>query len=345
MMNNYIHKIKEALKVFLKDPLFLRHWEMPYYSRNRNDNQLSVRAGYSGGKLYHYNGDGNNFVQNIYTGIMPFTHMVGQREKYPVKVEPASPQKEKLLASGISNRSYPTFLADALYDFVRTTSHSLFMYGVTLFEVVYEKDTAGNITSFHFEYLDEKYLFRFSGNYYQIIPWWVAQKSHVRVQIAKIPIEKILRIDFPKELGGKRRLQKMLKRLWELSKEIIPKFQMDAMGQNSNIGFNFEDYKRGRYLEAASTTSRFGWNQGQTSTNYITEYYWFLRYIREVKAQTIIRDTVISRLNDFFSGSLLNLGTRVSIENLPTLAKIEEQEKLMREGNVKFIDVFNSLKI
>ena len=136
---------------------------MPYYSRNRNDNQLSVRAGYSGGKLYHYNGDGNNFVQNIYTGIMPFTHMVGQREKYPVKVEPASPQKEKLLASGISNRSYPTFLADALYDFVRTTSHSLFMYGVTLFEVVYEKDTAGNITSFHFEYLDEKYLFRFSG--------------------------------------------------------------------------------------------------------------------------------------------------------------------------------------
>lgn len=318
---------------------------MSYYSRNRNDNQLSVRAGYHSGKLYHYNGDGNNFVQHIYTGIMPFTHMAGQREKYPAKVEPASPDKERLIASGISNRSYPRFLADALYDFVRTTSHSLFMHGIALFEVVYEKDTSGNLTSFKFEHIDEKYLFRLFGSYYQIIPWWIAKQSHVRVQIVKIPSEKVFRIEFPKKLGGKRRLQRVLKRLWQLSKEIIPKFQMDAMGENKNIGFNFEDYKRGKYLEAATVTSCFGWNQGQTSANYITEYYWFLRYLREVKTQTLVREEIISRLNDCLSGPVLNLAVKVLVENLPTIALIEEQERLMKKGDMKFIDVYNSLKI
>lgn len=344
IMNNYITKIKKILQDFLKDPLFLRRWEMSCYSRNRDDNQLSVRTRYSSGKLYHYNSDSNNFIQNIYNGIMPFSHMVGQREKYPVKIEPVSLQKEKIIASGIS-RSNQTLLADALYDFVGATSHSLFMHGIALFEVVYEKNTIGDITKFHFEYLDEKYLFRFFENYYQIIPWWIAKENNVRVQIVKIPAEKIFCIDFPKKLGGKRKLQRTLKRLWEISREGVPSFQMDAMRQNNNIGFNFEDYKKGRYLEIASLTSRFGWNQGKASTNYITEYYWFLRYLRQVKAQTLVREDVILRLNDFLNSSVLNLGVSLSIDNLPTLVKIEEQEKKMKEGNMKFMDIYNSLKI
>ena len=78
------------------------------------------------------------------------------------------------------------------------------------------------------------------------------------MQIIKIPAEKILRIDFPKQLGGKRKLQSMLRRLWQLSKEIIPKFQMDAMKENKQISFNFEDYQKGMYLEKAKLTSVFG---------------------------------------------------------------------------------------
>ncbi len=345
-MNNYFQKIKKLTQDFFKDPFFLKHWEMPYYSRRgQNDNQLSVRAVYSSGKLYHYNGIGNNFVQHMYTGIMPFAHMSGQREKYPAKVEPVSPQKEALIASGLSSRSYRTSLADALYDFVSKTSHSLFMYGVVLFELVYEKDTDGNITSFHLVHLDEKYIFRFFRSYYQVIPWWIASKSHVRVQIIKIPADKILRIDFPKKLGGRRKLQKTLKRLWQLSKEVIPEFYMEAIKQNKNISFNFEEYDKGKYLENARVTARFGWNQSQTSVNYITEYYWFLRYLRASRAQAIVRGEIMARLNDFLNGTVLNLGTRVSIENLPTVESINEQEELMKRGDMKFIDIHNAVEI
>jgi hypothetical protein len=344
-MSNYIQKIKKIAQEFFKDPLFLKRWEMPYYrAKDRTDNQLSVRVGYSGGRYYHYYGAGFDFVQHMYTGIVPFAHMSGQREKYPTKIEPNVPEKADLIAAAIADRGYGIFLADALYDFIRNTSHTLFTYGVALFEVVYEKDENGNITSFKFTHLGHSFVYRFFGDYYQIVPWWVAKRNHVKVQIVKIPAEKILKIKFPKKLGGHRKLKKTLKRLWKLSNELIPKFQMNAMEENKDIGFNLESYSKAKYLETAKQTSVFGWNQGQTS-NYVTEYYWLLRYLREVKAQAIVRAEILSTLNNFLNEPLLKLGVTVSVENLLTVESIEEQERLMKAGNVNFGDIHKATMI
>ena len=346
-MNNFIKKSKEFIKSFLKDPLFLNRWEESWYSRRRDDNQLSVRiSGRHRRKAYPYYGDSHLFVEDMYTGIMPFMIYKGEREKYPARIEPATTtQKQRIIASGISQRDHTFFLEDAICEFVRTTAHILFSDGVAFYEIVYKKNEVGEIESFEFELLQPFYLFCFWKNYYQVVPWWEAKESRIRAQIVKIPAEKILRIDFPKRYGGKRKIYSLLKRLYQLSKELIPEFQMQAMGKNENIGFNLDEFSKAKYLEIAKLTTQYGWNQRQRSDKYITEYYSMVRFLREKKLEATIRTHIIASLNEVLNRPPLNLNATIIIDNLFSVEKVEEQERLLEKGNVKFMDLFNSLKI
>ena len=346
-MNNFIKKAKEYIRTFLKDPLFLKHWVDPWHSRPQNNNQLSVRIlGGRRRKPYTYNGDGHMFVEDMYTGIMPFMIYRGEREKYPARIEPTpTPQKERLIIEGISQRDHTHFLEDALCEFVRTTAHILFSDGVAFYEIIYKKSPVGELESFELERLQPFYLYKFFKNYYQIVPWWEAKDSHIRVQIIKIPAEKILRIDFPQQYGGKRKLYFSLKRLWMLSKELIPGFQMKAMEENENIGFDMDEYSKAKYLEIAKVTKEFGWNQRQRSDKYITEYYSMLRFLRGKKLEAVIRSHIIENINKVLNRTPLNLNAKVVMENLLSVEKVEEQEKLLKAGNVKFMDIFNATKI
>ena len=345
-MNNFIKKIKEAIKSFLKDPLFLRRWEEPWYSQRRNDNQLSVRiSGRHKRKAYPYHGDLYMFVQDMYTGIMPFMIYRGEREKYPARLEPTTtPERQRMIVEGISNRDHRHFLEDAICEFVSTTANVLFSDGVAYYEIIYQKNDAGEVQNFGFELLQPFYLFRFWKNYYQIVPWWEAKESHTRAQIIKIPAEKILRIDFPKQYGGKRKLHYLLKRLYQLSKELIPKFQMDAMGKNENIGFDLDEFSRAKYLEIAKLTKKFGWGQRQRSDKYITEYYRMLRFLREKKLEAFLREHIIEELNKALNRQPLNLGVRMVMINMFSVTNVVEQEKLLKKGDVAFKDICNVLK-
>ncbi|MFA7654469.1 MAG: hypothetical protein WCX97_05570, partial [Candidatus Magasanikbacteria bacterium] len=72
-MNISNEKITKSIKNILKDPLFLKHWEDPFYShRHDDDNRLSVLLSGRRGKPYPYRGDSFMFIQDMYTGIMPF---------------------------------------------------------------------------------------------------------------------------------------------------------------------------------------------------------------------------------------------------------------------------------
>lgn len=338
--------MKESLKSFLKDPLFLHRWEDSFYSRGRDDNQLSVRiSGRSRRKPNSYNGDSHMFIEDMYAGIMPFMIYSGEREKYPTRIEPNFPEKKRIVANGISGRSHRSLLGDSLCDFVRTAAQVLFSDGVVLYEIVYQQKDSGEIENFDLELLQPFYLCRFLSNYYQFVPWWKAKESNIKVQVIKIPAEKILRIDFPKQFGGRKKIQRVLRRLWQLSKELIPKFQMDAIGENKQIGFDLNEFSRTKYLEIAELTKYIGWNQRQRSDDYITEYYSMLRSLRKKKLEAIIRNEIISKLNDALNSSPINLGVTIFIENLFSVEDVEKQEKILKEGNVTFMEIFNALKM
>lgn len=346
-MNNFIKKVKKFIKSFLKDPLFLKRWEEPWHLRRRDNNQLSVRiSARTRRKAYPYQGDSHMFIEDMYTGIMPFMIYRGEREKYPARTNPQiTAQKQRMIASGISRREHTYFLEDGICEFISSTTHSLFSDGVVFYEIVYKKNEAGEIESFDFEYIERFYLFRLGKSYYQIIPWWEAKESRTRVQVKKIPAEKIIRIDLPKQYGGKHRIYRILKRLYELSRELIPQFQMDAMSKNENIGYDHNEFDKAKFIEIAKLTKKFGWNQRSRSNKYITEYYQILRFLRNKKVEATIRTHLLNKLNEVLNRSPLNLGVTVTMENLFTVEDVEKQDKLLKEGNVKFMEIFNALKI
>jgi hypothetical protein len=347
-MNKKIQKIKDWWTKYKQDPFYLKHWEWENYTQNyRGENRLSQRlTGRFFAKRYPYSNSASEFTDSLYMEIMPSTVFTGTREKYPVELVPIQTIiKQRMIADGIGGRGYPTHLGDAVFDFVRRVAQTLFQDGVAFYEIVYKKNNAGEIESFGFEWLRSFYLFRFGKNYYQIIPWWEAKASHVRVQIIKISAEKIIKITFPKKLGGIRKIHRIMKRLYNLGKDIIPKFQMSTLEDNKNIGFDFELYNKNKYLEIAKLTRKIGWNQGVQSANYIIEYYSLIRFLRQKETEVIVRSEILSKLNEALNGTILNLGTKIVCSNLLTLEVIEAQKKALKAGDVAFMDIFNATNI
>lgn len=346
-MNKLIVKFKESILKFLKDkdPLFLGRWESPLYVGALRDNSKYVKVS---GRFRRSFSPGTNdtfmFIEDMYHRTVPFLPNRSDRENYPVTIEPADQVKEEMISSGISSRGYSVFLADAVNDFIRTAAHVLFQEGVVFYEIIYEKDETGKVTNFDLELIHPVYFFRLLSNYYQIIPWWVAKESHVRVQVVKIPCEKILRIDFPKEIGGKRNLIKTLKRLDRLGKEVIPQFHMDAMKKNMESGFDLAQYNTKKYLEIAQLTTFSGWNQRGSFSGNITEYYFMLRHVTEKRTLTILRDTILSKLNETFNRTPLNLGVKVIVHNLLSISDVEAQIKKLKTGDIAFKDIIDALK-
>lgn len=345
-MNDLFIKIKKQIKGFLIKALLLNKWESPYPRRNDHADQKSVWiSGRTRRKAYPYYHDSHMFVEDMYVGIMPFMIYRGEREKYPVVTEPAVDRtRERMIAEGVSGNERAFFLGDAISEFVRSTAHTLYQDGVAYFEINQTRND-GTLESFEFESVSPYGLYQFGSYYYQFVSWRDAKADQTRVQIVKIPKNKIFKIELPRELTSRGRYKRLLKRLYNGSKESIPTFQMKAMEQNKSIGFDLNEFGKGKYIEWAIRTKNFGWDQRQgfRGTNYITEYYSILRFLRKKKAEAKVRTMLINKLNEVLNSDPLNLGVRLQMQNLVTEEDVVAQEARLKEGGVKFIDIFNAL--
>lgn len=347
-MNDIFIKGKKWAKSFFVKALLLNKWESPYPRRNEHADQKSVWiSGRTRRKAYPYYHDSYMFVEDMYIGIMPIMIYRGEREKYPVVTEPAIDRTQgRMIAEGISGNERAFFLGDAISEFVRSTAHTLFQEGVAYFEINQTRNN-GVLESFEFESVSPYGLYRFGSYYYQFVSWRDAKADQTRVQIIRIPKNKIFKIEPPRELTSRSKYKKLLKRLYNGSKESIPSFQMKAMEQNKIIGFDLNEFSKGKYIEWAILTKSFGWDQRQgfRGTNYITEYYSMLRFLRKKKAEAKVRAMLISKLNEVLNSDPLNLSVRLEIQNLITEEDVIAQEARLKEGGVKFIDIINALNL
>lgn len=345
-MNDLFIKTKKQIKSFLVRTLLLNKWESQYSRRNEHPDQKSVWiSGRTRRKSYPYYHDSHMFVQDMYTGIMPFMIYRGEREKYPVITEPVLDRtQERMIAEGISGNERALFIGDAISEFVRSTAHTLYQEGVAYFEINQTRN-AGVLESFEFESVSPYGLYDLGSYYYQFVSWRDAKADQTRVQIVKIPKKKIFKIELPRDLANRSKYKKLLKRLYNGSKESIPSFQMKAMEQNKTIGFDLNEFGKGKYIEWAILTKNFGWDQrqGLRGTNYITEYYSILRFLRKKKAEAKVRTMLINKLNEVLNSDPLNLGVHLQMQNLITEEDVAAQEARLKKGGVKFIDIFNAL--
>lgn len=347
-MKTYFNKIKVALQAFWKDPLFLHVWDqdMYYARRGVQDNRLhkNIYGGYSH-ESYYLRSDTHMLIEDLYTGVMPYlNHRRAQAGDPSFSFSVAlDAVRQRMVAAGISDRNGGFDFTGAISDFIREATRQLMTYGVVYYELVYES-TGGQISSFSLDSIPNGYLFRIFGNYYQVIPWWVASRTRNTVGIIKIPGDKVLKIDFPKSLGGKRKLFRILKRLYKLSRDIFPAFTMAAMEAREDTGFDSNEFAKDRYLEVARITRVFGWNQRNRKNAYTTEFHTFKRLIDSYEINLIFRESILTSLNAFLNGPIINLSSHIKPNGFMTRERIKDWRKKMEVGGLKFIDVFQDLK-
>lgn len=341
---NILKSWKEKIVSFLRDPLFLSRWVSPYHPQ-RETNRISVAAHVGGyrRRLYPHESEIRMFVEDMHSGIMPFTRLHRGQSQFDVHLDPNRDGLEALIAEALHGDRYD--LTDTLCDFIREAAQSLFFYGRIAYEIVYECDVDGRVLKFSFASINPLSITRIFDRYLQLIPWWVARRSHVKAGIRRIPKDKMLYIELPQELGGRKGIEKILKRLSALGKELIPDFHMSAMKENRNIGFDLNKYTKEKYLEKARITRHLGWNQRKIPDNEILEYYSLYRRLKFALSQAIVREQLLEAINQAINGPLLNLGTKILMEGIPNSKQIAAEFQVLKAGNLEFQELFKRTTI
>ena len=108
------------------------------------------------------------------------------------------------------------------------------------------------------------------------------------------------------------------------------------MKNNENLGFDFEEYTRAKYLEKARLTRDLGWHQRQYSDNRILEYYSVHRSLRAALSEAIIREHVLNAVNTALNDPMLSLNVRIVMSGLPTADQIRSKFKRLESENLSF---------
>jgi len=245
-----------------------------------------------------------------------------------------------MLAKALGNEGHNRDLSEALEEFTRNTAQSLFFYGKAAYEIACKKNESGAITELEFYPIYAPSFKKIFGTCWQIIPWGAAKHARVKAGIRHIPTEKVLYVNFPKRLQGRRGLMKILKGLAYISKEVIPKFQLEAMKNQENSGFNFNDYIWNRYIFKGKVTRDYGWDQRKVPDNDMLEYYSIYRHLKFAKSQAVIREHIIWCLNQTLSSKYIGTEEHVLAENLITTKQIIDELRLFEKGDLEFASLY-----
>lgn len=347
-MSKRIITLRDSLKSFLKDPLQLSRWESEH--TRDEDGRLSswVHSGYRTiiGK-YEYEGDLYMFNNDYHLRAVPYGR--GTQEKFKAAIKPADgiseeilegSDIEKVVSMSISKDRFGfNHLNENIADFIRDSVHTITAHAEIFYEIVCVKDSDGKITSLDFHYIFPPSMKKILGRYIQVIPYKVARQSHVKAGLRFIPKDHILHITAPKELGGKRELKSIIKRLAKLSGTVTPSFHIPSMERNEVTGFDFNTYVDRKYMEEAILTKKYGWNQRNYQDKHILEYYSMHRYLVAANATAMLRQHILQELNKALNNNYVKSGVEIVLEDLPTTETISKDFEKLQKGNLKFVDL------
>ena len=330
------------VKPFLKDPILLNKWNDTVIGGRPDGKRMTawVNDGY---RLTigrdDYTGDVFMFVQDMHQIIMPSS---GRRSnhQYSAVLEPANNILTGKVVKALGGDRYGRDLSDALRKFVERVTQSLFYYGKAVYEVRCDKDEDGNVTDLEFYLVFPPTIRRLFGSYWQVVTWKAAKHAHIKAGLHRIPSERLLVIEFPKQLGGRRGLKKVIKELIYISKEVVPDFQMAAMKNQVNSGFDFSKYIWNRYIEKGKITRRFGWDQRKTSDSDMLEYYTIYRHLQFAKSQATIRKHILGQLNKVLQNQYIKLESEIVMKDILTPEQIDDELRVFKEGDIEFSDLY-----
>lgn len=341
-MKKWKQKIKRALRLFLdafkQKKLFFKLGKIEFkLFLDKNNKEESVLDNISSAHFesldWYRNSHTFMFIEDTYHSVMPRYSFSKPEEQFVVRLENTDPNLESVLTTAFSDSDRVLNLADSFSRFVSDASQNLFFYGVSLYEVSVERDESGNYTSIDLNNLMPLNIKKISKFYIQYLLPSIARKMSTNPRLIVIPSSKILRVQFPQDLGGRRRLRKILRRLEDLHREIFPKFHLEDL--ENKIDFDSKGFSDAREKEAAILVRKFGWDQRESLSGKTkgTEYFTIARALKFEEAMAAIRASILQQLNNFLRDEL-KVDNQLVLEGLPTVESVKSFEDKLWAGDI-----------
>lgn len=273
------------------------------------------------------------FIEDIHTGIL--MRNLGIHGEKLKKIEITGEAEEVMIATGLCasiarGRGYGA--GSTARSAIESIALHLAWYGDVLFEVVEMEPRKWAL-----EMVPNRHLYRIPFAFLQFIPEAEREQSFGQRWVV-LPRSHAWLVRIPADLGGPRKYRRLLTQLEAISPTAPDFWSQDLQAGRWNTEFAFDEYKRWQHLAVTKLTRRWGWDGRGTARDSETEFFHFYRSLRFRHAQAVLRQHIVSEINQIFV--LLNIRAELSLEGYPTPHDIEQLITLTASGEVSYTEAY-----
>lgn len=291
------------------------------------------------------------FIQDIHLNVMP----IGGRSEninFAVNIDPPSKEVEDLIRLGLCTHHGESWnLTKVVCKFIDEAIHMLACCGKTYYEIIYfyTDESKNNIKNFMIERIPNNNIRDTFGFYWQYVPKNIIEpEEEILKRFIWLPKKDLLVLSIPKAIGGVKKYKKLLTELQWLSKCTIPKFVTEDMSVQQEIkGYDFSTYRENQEIFLAKITRHLGWTARGNFSKRSFEFYQIYRYLKFERTKAILREYVLSTLNESLKiiGNKMEFKARIKIEGILSHEDYDNYIKQLLDGSLQFSEAAKLMRI
>jgi len=276
-------------------------------------------------------------IEDASIRIMPIGGQ-SNREDFSVRISPKSDPFEEALANCIARRQWPETLASAVCDFFHDAMRRAMYFGHAPYELVPDQEDSEETPGLFLVDIYPASFVKALGRPHQVIPKRMA-KELGRSRLVALDPENTFVFGLPKKYGSERMLT--LFQLRRLSKDLLPKFGIEAASRASNVPFSLEEFYRTQRMALGKAALPYGWDGRRLLDDATVEFYQLERFLSFQRFLAECRAGFLFELNRIAQrvGGALGFEGRVDVLGLPTVEDVNEALSRLRSGSCAFGDV------
>jgi hypothetical protein len=294
------------------------------------------------------------FIEDIQFNVITGGRSMSSRRDVTIELIPTFPLRDTIIMDAFSTRDKHIDLSNTISRFIEEAAFHLGHRGIAYYEIVKEHLSISKEEEDESEPIEQKEqasikfkvlyipgrVVRFGAYYLQIIPR--AERARKGKAFVLIPAANVWPLGIPPELGGPRKLRRLLRTLAQSSAP-LPKFVLEAMSRLSEIKeFSFTDFDKLKHLAVACESAQWGWPARDIWRDETLEYFRIYRHLRFALTMAILRESILSSMNDLLRQ--LGFSSSFVLKGLPTPIDIRNCITKLAKGEATFEDALKLIR-
>jgi len=311
------------------------------YFLNKKDSERDLYS-----SLYSF-----SLIQDIHLNVMPIGGR-SENNNFAISIDPPSKEIEELIRLGLcAHRGESWNLSKVVCKFIDEAVHMLAYHGKVYYEIIYfyTDESKKNIKSFMIESIPNNNVKDLFGFCWQYVPKNIIEpEEKILKRFIWLPKKDLLVLSTPKAIGGIKKYKKLLKELQWLSKCTIPEFVKEDMSVQQEIkGYDFSTYRENQEIFLAKITRHLGWTARGNFSKRSFEFYQIYRYLKFERTKAILREYVLSTLNESLKiiGNKMEFKARIKVEGILSHEDYDNYIKQLLDGSLQFSEAAKLMRI